>query len=258
MKKVFASCSLVLAVMLVSTLVMSVFVSAETYGELSYTADENGITIVDCSETASSSVSIPRDINGVKVTAIAERAFADCTLLTEITVPATVKTIGDYAFYRCYGLESVRLSHGVESIGEYAFDSCKSLDGIFIPTSVTGIGDFAFSNCDELATVTVAAGVSAIGENSFRHCAGMSGVYVTDGSYAHTYLEKRLYPVVFIDGDADLDGQLTNADVSTFVRYLSGWDMADNFDILKMDVYTDGALSNRDVIMCIQKLAGWR
>ena len=112
--------------------------------------------------------------------------------------------------------------------------------------------------CSALSSVTVSASVDEIGENSFKHCDAMTGVYVTDGSFAHTYLTSRLVDVELINGDADADGVLTNADISLIVRCLSGYDTEDGFDEKKIDVYTDGKLTNRDVIWCVQKIAGWR
>ena len=260
MKRILRSASLILAVIFLvcgsSTLVCAE--ESITEGGITYAVSGGEAAVVGCEQNVEGALAIPSVIESYPVTAIRDRAFSDRTLISSVAIPESVVTIGEYAFYRCYGLESVTLGFGVESIGAHAFDACSSLSYVFIPTSVLTIGDYAFSMCSALSSVTVSASVSLIGENSFKHADAMEGVYVTDGSYAHTYLASRLVDVELINGDADGDGALTNADISLIVRCLSGYDAEERFDERKIDVYTDGKLSNRDVIFCIQKLAGWR
>ena len=65
---------------------------------------------------------------------ICDRAFADCSGLTSVTIPNSVTSIGTYAFYRCSGLTSVTIPNSVTSIGKYAFGNCSSLKSIIIPS----------------------------------------------------------------------------------------------------------------------------
>ena len=253
-----------MAVVMTLSLCLSIF-SAVAFadgvlceGGFEYTVADGKATIVGAAAAVSGELEIPAQLGGYAVAAIGERAFADQTGIVELKVPSAVKTIGDYAFYRCYGLTALTIDFGAMSIGEHAFDACTALTYAFIPTSVESIGDYAFSMCAALTSVTVPASVSVIGENSFKHCDAMRGVYVTDGSVAHTYLAHRKVDLEMIDGDADGDGALTNTDITQYVRYLSGVEMDETFDPYKLDLYTDGKLSNRDAIYCIQKLTGWR
>ena len=75
-------------------------------------------------------------------------------IITSITIPNSVTSIGNYAFYKCSSLTSVTIPNSVTSIGEYAFQNCSSLTSITIPNSVTSIGKGAFSSCRSLTAIT--------------------------------------------------------------------------------------------------------
>lgn len=66
--------------------------------------------------------------------------------LSSISVPSSLREIGNYAFYGCKNLTSIELLHGVEKIGDYAFTNCRRLNTLEIPSSVIRIGKNAF-NC---------------------------------------------------------------------------------------------------------------
>jgi hypothetical protein len=65
---------------------------------------------------------------GCKVSVIEEQAFACCSSLTSICIPATVKTLGKSCFEDCQNLSSFTFEFGsqVESIGDCSFDRCES------------------------------------------------------------------------------------------------------------------------------------
>ena len=83
------------------------------------------------------SYTIPDEIEGMTVTAIGDKAFSDCSGLTEIKIPKTVTKIGEHAFAYCNKLAKINLPEKLESIGDEAFIACSSLKNITIPDSVT-------------------------------------------------------------------------------------------------------------------------
>ncbi|RBI34029.1 hypothetical protein DRZ74_01315 [Metamycoplasma hominis] len=81
---------------------------------------------------------------------------------TKVTIPDSVKEIGDYSFYGCKNLKEVFLNEGLEEIGARAFKYTK-IESITIPDSVKEIGKGAFSNCKNLKEVILNEGLERIG-----------------------------------------------------------------------------------------------
>ena len=104
------------------------------------------------------------------VTAIGNKALADCTGLTSVIIPDSVTSIGYQAFYRCTGLTGVTIGNNVTEIDEDAFYDCSNLMSITIPDSVTEIGDNAFQDCKSITSVTIGKGVTKIGSSAFSGC----------------------------------------------------------------------------------------
>lgn len=70
--------------------------------------------------------------------------------ISELRVPACVRTIGKFAFSCCSNLRQVVLSEGVTEIGHGAFEQCENMTDIYIPSSVAHIGSQAFDDCSKL------------------------------------------------------------------------------------------------------------
>ena len=85
-----------------------------------------------------SSVSIPKEIDGMKVTAIGcddrgrNGAFEGNSSIQTVTIPGTITLISNLAFYKCSGLQQVLIGEGVEEIGEDAFYGCEYLQTVKI------------------------------------------------------------------------------------------------------------------------------
>lgn len=99
------------------------------------------------------------------ITDIPEFAFYEWCYLRSVSLPNTLKTIGDKAFSYC-SLPEITLPEGLERIGEEAFYGNDFVD-VLLPESLKSIGTRAFSS---LVVVGIPAGVSGIGDGAFEYC----------------------------------------------------------------------------------------
>ena len=130
----------------------------------------NGVTVETIGHgaferSAVTSVTIPDS-----VTAILDRAFANCFQLTNISIPNSVTSIGFSAFEHCTSLKSITLPSSLNSISEALFSDCSQLTTIHIPDSVLSIQDYAFGNCTRLETIRIPVSVTSIGNLAFASC----------------------------------------------------------------------------------------
>ena len=158
----------------------------------------------------SANVKIPKSVvyNGVTftVTKIADKAFANCTVMESITIPGTVLQIGqntgvsDLPFYNCTSLKSVRFEDGVQSLilGSYyssgtgygLFSNCP-LEEVYIGRNITYQNSYynfekhpeyygysAFYNQPKLANVTISSTVTEIPSCFFKGCKALNKVSI--------------------------------------------------------------------------------
>ena len=107
-----------------------------------------------------------KNVDGEKVTALNENAFAGCAALKTVEFPK-LKTIGSSAFSDCTSLTSAH-HENVETIGNLAYQGCTGLTSITFENAKT-IGTSAFDGCSKLTTLALDK-VSTIEENAFRNC----------------------------------------------------------------------------------------
>ena len=185
-----------------------------------YNFTEENAEVISGSNAYSGAVFIPASITYkgkiYNVISIGTDAFANCTGLTSITIPPSLKGIGENAFYNCTGLKKVIVSdiagwcgisfsgneanpltkanhlfsnasteiknlvipNGVTSIGSYAFRYCTGLTSVTIPNSVTSIGDFSFDGCSGLTSITIPNSVTRIGNAALWGCSSLTSISI--------------------------------------------------------------------------------
>lgn len=160
---------------------------------------------------------VPAEIDGVRITAVGNSAFAGCDFLTDVTLPEGIVRIGDRAFEECAALAGITVPISVTDVGMNPFARCASLKDIrlaqdhpalelrngvlygkqdarlisypcaseeidfVIPDGVRVIGGMAFFRCENLITVTIPASVTRIDPYAFCECTALSGIVIPDG-----------------------------------------------------------------------------
>ncbi len=159
-----------------------------TYRNYNYSILDDGTIKIDKYTGTASSVSIPSNIGGKKVTKIGCGAFYDNVYIKSIVIPDSVTEIesgvptngnGSFAaFMNCTSLTSVTFGSGLTQIGDGAFFDCTSLKTVTIPSKVTSIGYRAFSGCVSLSSVTLNSALLTIGEGAFRDCTALKSIKI--------------------------------------------------------------------------------
>ncbi len=106
------------------------------------------------------------------VTSIGSYAFSFASL-TSVTVPDTVKTIGEGAFHYCTNLQSIKLSKNLTEIPKNMLYGASSLKTVVIPNTVKTIGESAFEGCISLESMFIPASVTYIGKHAFENCGSL-------------------------------------------------------------------------------------
>ena len=196
-----------------TTLLPTVVLGAsEKYDYLSYEKYSDHVEITNIYDNAGE-VNIPSVIEGQPVTVICDEACANNLVITSISIPDSVKSIGKMAFYNCQSLKSVNIGSKVSSIGNGAFLACGSLnitvqngnayycdeDGVLfdkrktkliayakdkiqpnytVPSGVKSIGYAAFDGCSSLKSVSIPDSVTSIEDNAFYNCGALTAVNI--------------------------------------------------------------------------------
>ena len=132
------------------------------------------------------------------VTSIGKGAFSECTSLKSIVFEdgSKLTSIGKYAFNDCSAMESITLPEGLESIDHYAFNGCTALTSFKTPSTLKTLGDVVFNNCSGLnaeGALVLNEALESIGKFAF---AGIRKEYIVapEGSYAAEYVDKMIDP----------------------------------------------------------------
>ena len=150
------------------------FVSSGLFGNTDYTS--NPLYYADnlyLNGKIVTKVTIPEGM-----TSIGRNAFYRYNKLTDITIPNGVTSIGDNAFYGCSNLISVNFPEVVKYIGEKAFYGCSNLTTITIPKGERlWIQSSAFEGCSSLTSIVLPQDIELINSRAFSNCPELTDVY---------------------------------------------------------------------------------
>ncbi len=99
-------------------------------------------------------------------THINSQLFYDMDNLQSVSLPNSVKVIGERAFYSCNNLKTITIPNDVISIGGYAFQYCEALDSVvYNATNCTTVPNNLFNNCSNLKTFIIGDDAESIPAN---------------------------------------------------------------------------------------------
>lgn len=110
------------------------------------------------------------------VTCLETGAFDGSIHLTDVSIPSSVKEIGDAAFYDCSSLKSITLPSGLTSISASMFYGCSGLTDVVLPNTVKVINDAAFFGCSSLKNINIPNGVTELKDGAFTECASLTDI----------------------------------------------------------------------------------
>ena len=134
-----------------------------------------------CDITLRSSGISTRVVNAVVssgVTALGERALADCGSMVSVSLPETLLTVGESCFMSSDALRSITIPNSVRSIGLGAFVACKNLSRVTLGSGLQRIGGQAFKECSSLSSIVIPDGVKKIEYLTFSDCANLMEITI--------------------------------------------------------------------------------
>ena len=107
-----------------------------------------------------------------------EASFDGCSGLTSVTIPSTVRWLGNCTFKGCTGLKSITIPESVTTLEQECFRDCTGLTSITIPSSVTFISAYCFYNCSNLIYVKLSSNLKELSIGSFAGCSGLTFIKI--------------------------------------------------------------------------------
>ena len=203
---VFLTITMLLSIIVVAPITVNASEDDElTYGDFQYKIeDDNSCTITDYDGMASS-LSIPSTINGHTVKQIDTGALSDNRIITSVTIPNGVTTIGFSAFNGCIKLEKIKFSSNLDTVCENAFNNTKWFNNqsnglvyvgkvaykykgdmprntkITVKSDTVSISESAFKDCANLTAILIPSSVKHIDKYAFYNCQELTKLNFNDG-----------------------------------------------------------------------------
>ena len=155
---------------------------------------------------------------------IGEEAFRYCSRsrFTEPVIPSHVEKIGDGAFFGCGGIKEVRLPESIKAVGVNMFSGCCKLADVYLPQGITAIERSAFSGCHAIESIDLPKDVQSIGDGAFLGCRRLKSIDLPGGvesigegafSYCTKLKEVRLPEGIKTIGDEMFHGCSNLSDI---------------------------------------------
>lgn len=178
-------------------LLCSVGISAAEFkvGDAKYSTLPDGTVELKEFKKASGDVVIPEKVTDPKtkteytVSAIGPEAFKKAPMTT-ITLPGSVKVLGEKAFLDCTNLTTANFQNTITDIPDECFRGCKKLTAVIDAGPMTTIGAFAFMGTG-FGGILIPPTTKEIGFRAFSDCNDLKTIIIEEGDEP-----LKLYPGV--------------------------------------------------------------
>lgn len=143
---------------------------------------------------------MPAALEGVPVTAIAERAFQQNDTIEFIAIPDCIRSVGSYAFSDCLGLKEVYIGEGMQQLGMRTFSGCRSLALVCVMSKTLSWNSTVFIGCDGRMMCVVPSGSAA------HASAGATAPHCV--RFTYPYEKNDGTRAIAFDGETTLYGDL--------------------------------------------------
>lgn len=158
--------------------------------EYRYHLNKNGsITLDKYMNREMCYVIVPEEIDGYKVTEIAEGAFKNRKNILGVLLPDTITRIAEKAFLGCSNMKNIRFGSGISWIGTEAFAECGVLENLKISAVLDYVGEYAFALCG-INRIEI-SGIRDWRPNSFALCTRLKSFsikhcdMIPEGAFEH-------------------------------------------------------------------------
>ena len=181
---------------------------------------------------------------GSQLETIGNDAFNGTSISGELTLPASLNTIGGYAFYATK-ITAVTIPASLKSIGKYAFNGCNGLKTLTFAegSQLETIEDHAFKQAGITGELTLPASLKTIGEAAFNGCSSLTKLTFAEGSQLKN-IGSFAFAGTAISGELTLPASVTTIEGNAFSGcsltkvYMSSEDLSGSYSL----IFNEGAV----------------
>ncbi len=174
----------------------------------------------DSSPFYSTSSKITSFVFGDSVQTIPGYLCYSMSLLKDVTIPASVTSIGTYGFAFCSAIKNFAFPAGIKTLATSVLEGCYALEDVVIPASVSTINQDAFYGCSKLMAIhNYAITPQSIPTRALNNVNKQTCILYVPMDYINLYqtadVWKEFYNIIGVATDLQFEDQIVNV---TYLR----------------------------------------
>lgn len=183
--------------------------------------DGSGFVVEGVPEKLSGKVVVPSSVQGLPVVGFTAKGFKDCSKITSIILPDSIKTYGWTVFQGCANLRRIRLSKGAPVLDGLC--ECESLEIVDIPDEVEEMRN-VFYGCYNLKSLRIGSGLKKfLPYGLLKDCTQLNEIIISPDN--RTLRAEKNYIIRIID-DCLLLG-ISDGEIPSSVESIGEYAFAD-------------------------------